>query len=1088
MSQHQQWPGPAAGSSYHHGTHHGHQQQHHQQGYAVDRGYGLPSSINGHHHAMSIQDDYDAEEDDGLSDLPGPGLSGLGLAPYSSTSSGVGVVGGGSMSMSNSAKNEKQIRRRSSKACDQCRKSKCKCERSNPQDPCRNCVMLGTPCTFLGPSRKRGPPKGYIDAIEARLHQRRRSLGSSSAARTADPLAKEIIARVDNSPYGHKGRARGTETVSTGRTRQPAEPRDESGLQCTHPSNEWQDQVIATLNAAAARRNTLVPGDVDVEARPLSADASGGLQYPVSPTSDTSQPARPALSITQPSNSGNVAGPASASGLLSAGSEHAGEAPFRRQRRRLDDGDDGRHARSPSATSLSGRSRSPALASAKSSAGVSAGAMMAHRERRSPDMRDDESVGDDETGGSEPSGEDDELAIEVGQLSLNEDEVVRFTGRDREDGRHEGGIWKFPKARVWPPLPPTAANHAKGLDNFVPDLPDRATQELLLDLYWTYVHPALPIVSKRVFMEISATAWHRRGRVPTVLLLAMFSIAARYSAQTGNDVLPPQEGSMWAAGDRYLEEAKVILDSSYAASRPSTCQALLLMAYREVGIGAMAQAWLYVGMAVRMAQDLGLHKSADKWTSIGRNLFSANELQERRCIWYGCVVMDKYLSAYIGRPVAVFERDFDTELPSLDDQDEHELWQPHPSAPLQDDVPEPTFPDVTPVPSHIISCFSEAAKLSIILSMIMQCLYAIKPPSFRHQELQRFEKMLSKWYLDLPNHLRYDPAAPKNPVPLPHILTLHMQYWCTVLLLHRPFIRHLPDSCNRPASAASKDSDVRASSRKNYDTCVQAANHITSVVSVYIENYSAKRASVYFCYYVFTAAIQHVSTLTVYPEDAQARVGLNKCMDVLRRLRHLWPGAFRALELLQGSKVNSQGAQDLAAFRTRSSDRPKRSAEHPLDAEEESGTRLLTSEQLYRQQQNFHPVSTPSPVHQGFAMNNMQIPAADAPYQAYDRWSSDAPMTNYAGSLSTSVLPQQYSTGLVDERMSSASRHPERHSQRYPQFWNDYTALAQMDTPYGVPVMGDMGSQHPGSSQGDQQSMYMQDYAMFGNMPPANHP
>lgn len=105
---------------------------------------------------------------------------------------------------------------------------------------------------------------------------------------------------------------------------------------------------------------------------------------------------------------------------------------------------------------------------------------------------------------------------------------------------------------------------------------------------------------------------------------------------------------MWAAGDRYLEDAKVILDSSYAASRPSTCQALLLMAYREVGIGAMAQAWLYVGMAVRMAQDLGLHKSADKWTSIGRALFSGNELQERRRIWYGCVVMDKYLSAYIG--------------------------------------------------------------------------------------------------------------------------------------------------------------------------------------------------------------------------------------------------------------------------------------------------------------------------------------------------------------------------------------------------------------------------------------------------------
>lgn len=32
-------------------------------------------------------------------------------------------------------------------------------------------IVTCTECTFLGPSRKRGPPKGYIDAIESRLHQ-----------------------------------------------------------------------------------------------------------------------------------------------------------------------------------------------------------------------------------------------------------------------------------------------------------------------------------------------------------------------------------------------------------------------------------------------------------------------------------------------------------------------------------------------------------------------------------------------------------------------------------------------------------------------------------------------------------------------------------------------------------------------------------------------------------------------------------------------------------------------------------------------------------------------------------------------------
>jgi hypothetical protein len=41
----------------------------------------------------------------------------------------------------------------------------------------RSCLLVALECTFLGPSRKRGPPKGYIDAIEARLHQTEAVLG-----------------------------------------------------------------------------------------------------------------------------------------------------------------------------------------------------------------------------------------------------------------------------------------------------------------------------------------------------------------------------------------------------------------------------------------------------------------------------------------------------------------------------------------------------------------------------------------------------------------------------------------------------------------------------------------------------------------------------------------------------------------------------------------------------------------------------------------------------------------------------------------------------------------------------------------------
>lgn len=66
---------------------------------------------------------------------------------------------------------------------------------------------------YTGPSYKRGPPKGYINAIEQRLHQVEAVFGVLVSARDErsqsiindlrkDPMAKEIISRVEAGPYG----------------------------------------------------------------------------------------------------------------------------------------------------------------------------------------------------------------------------------------------------------------------------------------------------------------------------------------------------------------------------------------------------------------------------------------------------------------------------------------------------------------------------------------------------------------------------------------------------------------------------------------------------------------------------------------------------------------------------------------------------------------------------------------------------------------------------------------------------------------------------------------------------------------------
>src|ERR1700733_11497406 len=103
------------------------------------------------------------------------------------------------------------------------------------------------------------------------------------------------------------------------------------------------------------------------------------------------------------------------------------------------------------------------------------------------------------------------------------------------------------------------------------------------------------------------------------------------------------------------------LDNNYNRSHPTTCQSLLLLGIREVGMGNIPQAWMFVGkfegwshssyihryvslllgMAIRMAQDLGLHKSAEDWTRNGQPLFDEDQLVVRRRLWCGCVKVDR---------------------------------------------------------------------------------------------------------------------------------------------------------------------------------------------------------------------------------------------------------------------------------------------------------------------------------------------------------------------------------------------------------------------------------------------------------------
>ncbi|KAF8808141.1 hypothetical protein BYT27DRAFT_7190259 [Phlegmacium glaucopus] len=760
---------------------------------------------------------------------------------------------------------EATARKRSSRACDQCRKTKSKCERqtiSGDSKRCKSCTFAGTACTFLGPSYKRGPPKGYIHAIEQRWHQVESLLGAILQCPDPrvqsivydlrqDDLAREILGRVDTGPYG-----------PSGRRSQPPDATKEDFFASILRSNE-----AAHIDSSRARRQSRVSREI------VSSNQDHGLS--VVPTKEWQENLSKRLAFgsnpdTRPPD--NITVPVM-------------------QKRRLN----GTNDNQPKWDSLYT---------------------------------------------IEPTPEDDVKSTfeGMGQLSLDENQEVRFHGdasglhllgrNQRTDDRNEGGVWRLPMARVWPPSKFGIPTYP--LSQNAVDLPPQDTQDRLLDLYFTNIHPIFPVIHKTQFLTEYNARKNNDGRdlrdspsssasprpeptqeVTPLLLLSIFSIAARL---TGDDLPNPSDNKMWEAGYEYLECAQHILTKIFQCSRPSTVQALLLLGYREFGIGSMELGWIYIGCAIRMAFDLGLNCNSSKWKMHGHDLFSAEETQIRRQIWWACCQTDSYGSVYMGRPTMIKYEDYETPLPNVHPIEERSPWQPTSTA---NDINYP------PVASRVMGAFCASSRLVVIVGAIVTQIYPVRPtpgPS-RKTMLADLESRLDHWYITLPEELRYE-ASNKRQTPPPQILFLHLRYWSAVLLLHRAFIPNRHDETLQRSLFGTK----------SFDLAHSAACHVGALVTAYRETFTMKRTSPFLTSHLLSASVMHIMTMTIRPENFEASTGLDQCMTALKEMAIVWPSASRAWDLLNGVKLRTH-VNPLAPFppHHRYPDRHKRPAEDAFE-------------------------------------------------------------------------------------------------------------------------------------------------------------
>ncbi|CAG8457062.1 10184_t:CDS:2, partial [Cetraspora pellucida] len=461
----------------------------------------------------------------------------------------------------------------------------------------------------------------------------------------------------------------------------------------------------------------------------------------------------------------------------------------------------------------------------------------------------------------------------MGIIDIDEKNQFSYYGRSSglqyliHSGRYKDGLLALSNNTN---IQTSASNQKLALRPELMELPSQELSDHLLNLYFKYVHPDVPIIYKPRFFELLKDHEH----LPYLLLNSMYCIASNYSDRP--EIRKDRENPL-TAGDIYFDRAKALLDNDYDRAHVTTVQALVLLSIREHGTGQDTRAWIYAGMATRMVQSLGMHRNNEKWHSI---TLSPGEKEEQRRIFWNCYILDRIPSSYLGRPLAIDEKDVDAALPSEHEYDEFESF----SFKMGHAISIISSPDTTnnndktPIQvnkeskklnsAHIMSRFNCLIRLCEIKGRILQNIYGIKcnQASVSDSVISILESSLRTWFVTLPPDLQCNPDQNFDDFDL-LTLALHMKYYETLILLHRPYAAENISSRKICSSSAEIISDIVDS--------MYRTNRLKSILPLIIYN-------------IFVTSIIHTCNAT-QPDitiSQSAKMGLVKCIRAIESLKN----------------------------------------------------------------------------------------------------------------------------------------------------------------------------------------------------------
>ncbi|KAK9763439.1 hypothetical protein K7432_009858 [Basidiobolus ranarum] len=408
------------------------------------------------------------------------------------------------------------------------------------------------------------------------------------------------------------------------------------------------------------------------------------------------------------------------------------------------------------------------------------------------------------------------------------------------------------------------------LDNFgsIPqafpkNFPFQELTSRLLSIYFDRFHRYVPIFNKVDLQDRISSG----KKVSLTLMNSIYALACLHIQM--DDLFDDAETHV-SATNYFFTQAKICLHKEYLIPSVQTVQALILMSFHPEG------GWIFLGMAVRIGQELGLHRNLDldKMDSIQK--------QNRQLAWWGCFFFDRLVGAIVGRPMCIDEEDCDVKLP-IDIRSKGSDKNPR----------EDKF-------AGSVRYFNQIIRLFTILTQILRTVYGVTKQSKvkARDTLLHLNKSLSDWNATLPPEFWYDITLGRSNNHYAAMLALHYHY--AVILANRPYIAPSGDNISLFNNLA-------------LQTCAKSAS-IISYILYHIPASNLLHGIQIKSTFIFCASTIHTMNITSSDSNlsSTSKTNLIVNLNILKKLNIHAKALIRSLLYVQ-DMVQSHGLSDMVS-------------------------------------------------------------------------------------------------------------------------------------------------------------------------------